>query len=127
MRAASCEALVEALEAALPYMTDAGVTALDATQRAMLLAAMPGLKERAKTLVELWDGARFLFASRPAADRRQGGRHPGGAGSHPHRRAAAAAGSHAGMVRGRDRGSRRIYAEEAGAKLGRSRSRCAPR
>jgi hypothetical protein len=28
---------------------------------------MPGLKERAKTLVELMDGARFLFAQRPLA------------------------------------------------------------
>ena len=28
---------------------------------------MPGLKERAKTLVELIDGARFLFADRPLA------------------------------------------------------------
>lgn len=36
----------------------------DAT-RAKLLAAMPGLKERAKTVLELIDGARFLFASRP--------------------------------------------------------------
>jgi glutamyl-tRNA synthetase len=30
-----------------------------------LLAALPGLKERAKTLVELADGAAFLFAERP--------------------------------------------------------------
>jgi len=30
-----------------------------------VLAAMPGLKERAKTLVELIDSARFLFADRP--------------------------------------------------------------
>ncbi len=28
---------------------------------------MPGLKERAKTLVELLDGAQFLFAARPLA------------------------------------------------------------
>ena len=28
---------------------------------------MPGLKERAKTLVELIDGARFLLADRPIA------------------------------------------------------------
>jgi len=33
--------------------------------RAKLLAAMPGLKERAKTLVELFDASRFLWASRP--------------------------------------------------------------
>ena len=32
-----------------------------------LVAAMPGLKERAKTLVELLEGARFLFANRPLA------------------------------------------------------------
>ncbi len=35
--------------------------------RAKLLAAMPGLKERAKTLIELIDSARFLFADRPLA------------------------------------------------------------
>ena len=33
--------------------------------RAKLLAAMPGLQERAKTLIELLDGAKFLFAGRP--------------------------------------------------------------
>ena len=33
--------------------------------RARLLAAMPGLKERARTLVELFDASRFLWASRP--------------------------------------------------------------
>ena len=32
---------------------------------ARLLRAMPGLKERAKTLVELMTGAQFLFAERP--------------------------------------------------------------
>src|SRR5512141_1606139 len=35
--------------------------------RAKLLAGMAGLKERAKTLVELVDGARFIVASRPLA------------------------------------------------------------
>ncbi len=40
---------------------------LDERTRAQLLAAMPGLKERAKTLVELADGAAFLFAARPLA------------------------------------------------------------
>ena len=34
-------------------------------KQAQLVAAMPGLKERAKTLVELVDGASFLFATRP--------------------------------------------------------------
>ena len=38
---------------------------LDPQKRAALLVAMPGLKERAKTLVELLDNARYLFAERP--------------------------------------------------------------
>jgi glutamyl-tRNA synthetase len=33
--------------------------------KAKLIAAMPGLKERAKTLIELIDGARYIFAERP--------------------------------------------------------------
>ena len=65
MRAATSESLVEAVEAALPYMPNAAITALDAESRAKLLAAMPGLKDRAKTLVDLIDGAAFLFAKRP--------------------------------------------------------------
>ena len=40
---------------------------LDGQKRAQLRAAIPGLKERAKTLVELLDGAAFLFAARPLA------------------------------------------------------------
>ncbi len=65
MRAASNEALVGALETALPYMAETAVKSLDERERVKLLAAMPGLKERAKTLVELFDGAKFLFAKRP--------------------------------------------------------------
>ncbi|MCT8991048.1 glutamate--tRNA ligase [Chelativorans sp. SCAU2101] len=38
---------------------------MDEKRKAQLRAAMPGLKERAKTLVELLDGAGFLFAERP--------------------------------------------------------------
>ena len=83
----------------------------------MLLAAMPGLKERAKTLVELWDGARFLFAARPlpiddkaAAILRENRSHivallP---------RLEATQDWSAGAIEGQVR----IYAEEAGAKLG---------
>ena len=36
-------------------------------REARLLALMPGLKERAKTLIELLENARFLFAERPLA------------------------------------------------------------
>ncbi|WP_421851132.1 glutamate--tRNA ligase [Oricola sp.] len=38
---------------------------LDDTRRGQLLQAMPGLKERAKTMIELIDSSRYLFASRP--------------------------------------------------------------
>jgi len=38
---------------------------IDESMMAKLLRAMPGLKERAKTLVELKTGAQFLFAERP--------------------------------------------------------------
>jgi len=40
---------------------------LDEHRRAQLLAAMPGLKERAKTLRELADSAYYLYAERPLA------------------------------------------------------------
>ena len=40
---------------------------IDEAMMAKLLRAMPGLKERAKTLVELMTGAQFLFAQRPLA------------------------------------------------------------
>ncbi len=40
---------------------------IDETMRTKLLRAMPGLKERAKTLVELKTGAQFLFVQRPLA------------------------------------------------------------
>lgn len=64
IRASQDGDLVVALEAALPYLPDGGMALrkLDPTMRAKLLAAMPGLKERAKTLIELLDGANFLFA-----------------------------------------------------------------
>ncbi len=58
MRQASDEALADAT---LPLFKGNGGPDL----RAKLIAAMPGLKERAKTLVELADGAQFLIAKRP--------------------------------------------------------------
>ena len=67
VRAAPDAELVAAIEAMLPHIEGGAAIAarLDAGVRAQLLAAMPGLKERAKTLVELLDGAGFLFAARP--------------------------------------------------------------
>ncbi|MFC0245672.1 glutamate--tRNA ligase [Falsochrobactrum ovis] len=67
MRASEDKALFDALIAVLPEL-DGGeelLTALNDQRRAQLLTAMPGLKDRAKTLKELADGAKFIFASRP--------------------------------------------------------------
>ena len=67
MRASSDDELFKALIDALPYLPGGPEVAakLDEHKSAQLRAAIPGLKERAKTLVELLDGARFLFATRP--------------------------------------------------------------
>jgi glutamyl-tRNA synthetase len=60
-------ALLASLEQVLPHLAGGNALAAKLTPelRTQLLAAMPGLKERAKTLVELVDGASFLFAERP--------------------------------------------------------------
>jgi glutamyl-tRNA synthetase len=67
MRATPDAELTDELIRTLPYLAGGDELAgkLDDRLRAQLLKAMPGLKERAKTLVELLDGARFLFAARP--------------------------------------------------------------
>jgi glutamyl-tRNA synthetase len=69
MRAMPDGELTQALIDTLPYLAGGPEIAakLDAPMRAKLTAAMPGLKERAKTLVELLDGASFLFAKRPVS------------------------------------------------------------
>ncbi len=63
------EELLGHLETLLGHIEGgAGIRArLEAGARAQLLAAMPGLKERAKTLLELLDNASFLFVDRPIA------------------------------------------------------------
>ncbi len=67
MRQSDDADLLAQFEATLPYLAggDKMIEALTDERRSQLLAAMPGLKERAKTLVELKDGAAFLFAARP--------------------------------------------------------------
>jgi glutamyl-tRNA synthetase len=67
MRASDDGALFDLLMKTLPYLPDGQemLAALDDRRRAQLRAALPGLKERAKTLVEFVDGAKFLFQSRP--------------------------------------------------------------
>jgi glutamyl-tRNA synthetase len=69
IRAMTDAGLLAAAAAALPYLPGGQAIAakLDGAMRAKFLAALPGLKERAKTLVDLFDGAAFLFADRPLA------------------------------------------------------------
>lgn len=69
MRQMDDKALLDIFVATLPHLEGGPALAahLDDKGKAKLLAAMPGLKERAKTLVELVDSASFLFAQRPLA------------------------------------------------------------
>ncbi len=61
------DALMDIFLSSLPYLEggESLLDRLDEKTRAQLRTAMPGLKERARTLVELLDGAGFLFAERP--------------------------------------------------------------
>ena len=63
------EALLDALIAFLPYAEGGPelLAKIDDTKRNQLRKAMAGLKERAKTLVELKNGAAYLFVARPLA------------------------------------------------------------
>ncbi|MEO3385906.1 glutamate--tRNA ligase [Mesorhizobium sp. CAU 1741] len=67
MRSMDDAALLDRFLATLPFIETRGLIPVepDARQKAMLLAALPGLKERAKTLVELAESAQYLFVSRP--------------------------------------------------------------
>lgn len=67
MRRMADTELFDIFIATLPYLEGGPAMAarLDEKNKTQLLAALPGLKERAKTLVELLDGAGFLFAARP--------------------------------------------------------------
>jgi glutamyl-tRNA synthetase len=67
IRATNDAELMAMLEQLLPHIAGGQELASQMTPalRAKLIAAMPGLKERAKTLIELFDASRFLWASRP--------------------------------------------------------------
>ncbi|MFC6487738.1 glutamate--tRNA ligase [Nitratireductor sp. GCM10026969] len=69
MRQMDDDALLDIFIDALPHLEGGEIlrARLDDARKAQLRDAMPGLKERAKTLVELADGAGFLFAERPLA------------------------------------------------------------
>ncbi len=59
--------LLAAIDSLLPHIAEGAAVAAKMTPhlRQQWLAAMPSLKERAKTLLDLIDGARFLLADRP--------------------------------------------------------------
>ncbi len=67
MRNSSSSDLLAALEDLLPHIAGGAELANSMTPplRSKLIAAMPNLKERAKTLVELFDNSRFIWAKRP--------------------------------------------------------------
>jgi len=69
IRASSDAELLAEIERLLPHIEQGPALAarLTAELRAKLLAAMPGLKERAKTLVELVESARYVYTERPIA------------------------------------------------------------
>ena len=67
IRHADDQSLVTMFEGVLDYVPDGSAlkAKLNDTTRTQLKQAMPSLKERAKTLIELIDGSYFIFADRP--------------------------------------------------------------
>jgi glutamyl-tRNA synthetase len=67
IRQSSDADLLAAIDRLLPYLPDGPALAAKLTPhlRAQWLQSMPSLKERAKTLLDLIDGAYFLLANRP--------------------------------------------------------------
>jgi glutamyl-tRNA synthetase len=67
IRQSDDQSLVTQFESVLDYVPEGAALKpkLNDTTRAQLLRAMPSLKERAKTLIELIAGAYFIFADRP--------------------------------------------------------------
>jgi glutamyl-tRNA synthetase len=61
------DALLEAMRGFLPFLPEdkRPNEPLNPADWDKFVLALPSLKERAKTLIELWDGAQFLFAKRP--------------------------------------------------------------
>jgi glutamyl-tRNA synthetase len=69
LRQADDAALVAEIERLLPHIATGNALAakMNPALREKLVAAMPALKERAKTLVELIDSAHYIYADRPIA------------------------------------------------------------
>jgi glutamyl-tRNA synthetase len=69
MRSSTERDLMAAIDTLLPYLSGGTEIAskLTSSVREQIMAAMPELKERAKTLLELIDAASFIWAARPLA------------------------------------------------------------
>jgi glutamyl-tRNA synthetase len=77
IRHATDDRLLAAIDDILPHIEGGSEIAAspDAfARRAQVLKAMPGIKERAKTVLDLIDGAGFILANRPLGRGRQGHR-----------------------------------------------------
>ena len=112
--------LLQRLVDTLPFLPqkDELTPLLDDALKAKFLAAMPGLKERAKTLGDLIEGGRFIFARRPLAlDAKAAEIIAGGGRAHlaalvPKLEALGEWTAHAAEA------AVRVYVDESGAKLG---------
>ena len=68
IRQSSDADLLAEIERVLPHIAGGSEMAAKLTRhRNQLLAAMPGIKQRAKTLIELAEAGRFVYADRPIA------------------------------------------------------------
>ena len=120
IRSMSDAELLKRLVDTLPYLPQAQelTPLLDDALKARFLAAMPGLKERAKTLGDLIEGGRFIFARRPLAlDAKAAEIIAGGGRAHlaalvPKLEALGEWTAHAAEA------AVRVYVDESGAKLG---------
>ena len=123
MRATPDDALLTILLDALPYLPGGPELAakLDPHRRAQLAAALPGLKERAKTLVELVDGAAFLFAARPLTMDAKAARDSRQWRARTFAGAAAAPDRNQGLERRGDRGRRALLRRSGGGQARRGR------
>lgn len=69
MRSTDDESLFQAMKVLMPHL-DGGTAILndlDETRSGQILFAMPGLKDRAKTLLDLIEGCQFILSDRPLA------------------------------------------------------------
>lgn len=82
LRAMPDAEIVQQLKTLVPFLPDGGAmeTRIGTEGWRKLERAMPGLKERAKTLVELLDNAGYLFAQRPLTLDEQAEKHLDAAG-----------------------------------------------